>query len=191
MVEPEHRRTVEPVYRQALLGEVRQILDAVPHEDLAIQWDVAVEVAFLESGGTALGGWAGPHDNLFEQIITSLTGLGDAVPADVELGYHLCYGNSRGKRFLEPKDTSLLVDVANALTGRVARQIDFLHLPVPQDRTDHEYFAPLTGLDLDDGTDLYLGLVYPADGVEGARRRIDPALVRDLLWLHRRVYEQV
>ncbi|GAA2340007.1 hypothetical protein OKJ48_22465 [Streptomyces kunmingensis] len=210
-VEPEHRETVEPVYRRALLGDLRRILDEIPHEDLAIQWDVAVEVALLESEGAALGGWAGPKAGLFDQIMSSLVGLGDAVPSDVQLGYHLCYGNSKGKRFVEPKDTSLLVEMANALTERVARPIDFLHMPVPQDRTDPEYFAPLADLSSGDVTDLYLGLVYLVDGVEGAHRRIraartvrenfgiatdcglgrtEPAVVRDLLQLHRRVHEQ-
>jgi hypothetical protein len=38
-----------------------------------------------------------------------------------------------------------------------------LHLPVPKDRTDDAYFAPLKGLQLAAGTQLYLGLLHEDD----------------------------
>ncbi|MEU0640439.1 hypothetical protein ABZ338_29925 [Streptomyces albidoflavus] len=210
LIEPTARAVVEPVYHQALLAELEEILARIPHEDLAIQWDVAVEIAFLESSGRMLGGWWGPQDDLFEQITERLAVLGDTVPADVELGYHLCYGNSHGKPFAEPKDSSLLVEVASDLQARLRRDLDFLHLPVPRDRDDEAYFAPLAELSLPQSADLYLGLLHLHNGLEGARKRIaaagsvlprfgiathcgmgrmDPATVEDLLALHRSVLE--
>jgi hypothetical protein len=52
--------------------------------------------------------------------------------------------------------------------------VDFLHLPVPRDRDDDGYFAPLRSLRLPEGSRLYLGLIHHADA-EGDRRRIDTA----------------
>jgi hypothetical protein len=48
-------------------------------------------------------------------------------------------------------------------------------MPVPKDRDDEAYFAPLNGLRLRDGAQLYLGLVHFGDGVEGATRRMKAA----------------
>jgi len=46
----------------------------------------------------------GRADALVE-VTERLLGLGEAVPETVELGYHLCYGDSRHKHFKEPTDT--------------------------------------------------------------------------------------
>ena len=54
------------------------------------------------------------------------------------------------------------------------RRMDFLHLPVPKDRTDDAYFAPLGDLRLPTETALYLGLIHHADGA-GDRVRIAAA----------------
>ena len=40
---------VEPVYEQALFSAIRRIQDSVPHEDLAIQVDLAADTAFWEN----------------------------------------------------------------------------------------------------------------------------------------------
>jgi ubiquinone/menaquinone biosynthesis C-methylase UbiE len=48
-------------------------------------------------------------------------------------------------------------------------------MPVPHDRDDDAYFAPLSDLRLPGETELYLGLLHPADGEDGARRRIAAA----------------
>ena len=48
-------------------------------------------------------------------------------------------------------------------------------MPVPRERDDTEYFAPLADLKLQDGTELYLGLAHQTGGKDGTRRRIDAA----------------
>jgi len=49
---------------------------------------------------------------------------------------------------------------------------NWIHLPVPRERDDAAYFAPLRGLKRASGTELYLGLVHFTDGLAGARRRL-------------------
>ena len=48
-------------------------------------------------------------------------------------------------------------------------------MPVPRERDDDPYFAPLQNLAQQDGTELYLGLVHLSDGIDGARRRMAAA----------------
>jgi hypothetical protein len=160
---------VEPAYETAMFAELDRIAAAIPHDELAIQWDVAVEFGILEDA--AFRGSA----EIKQGIIDRLIRLGERVPEDVELGYHLCYGDAGHKHFKEPEDTSKLVEVANAISAGAKRPINWIHLPVPRNRTDEAYFAPLRNLKLHPETELYLGLVHYTDGVEGTRKRIEAA----------------
>ncbi|MEX2126629.1 MAG: hypothetical protein WD871_00090 [Xanthobacteraceae bacterium] len=166
---PAQRLEVEAPYERRMLAEVDEIANAIPCSELAIQWDTAHEVQNLDGGR--------PHwfDNAEQGILDRLVRLGDRVPQEVELGYHLCYGDFMHKHFIEPKDMGLMVRLANKLSGRVRRQIDWIHMPVPRSRTDEAYFAPLHDLKRKPGTQLYLGLIHYADGVEGTLRRLEVA----------------
>ena len=110
-----------------------------------------------------------------EALVASIVRISEPIPADVELGLHLCYGDPGHKHVVEPKDTGLMVEFANRLSAEIKRPIAWLHLPVPRDRDDVAYFTPLRGLKLHRETGLYLGLVHLTDGVAGARRRLERA----------------
>ena len=163
------QQAVAPVYEAALLGELGQILAAIPHDALAVQWDIATEMSWWERVYPA------PFADLEAGVIDHLVRLGRAVPDDVDLGIHLCYGSMNNRHWKEPADTANLVAVANRLAGALDRRIDWLHLPVPIARRDDAYFAPLKNLKLDPATELYLGLLHLDDGVAGARARIAAA----------------
>ncbi|GHO49618.1 hypothetical protein [Ktedonospora formicarum] len=166
-VEPEDQGKIDPIYTVALLAELNDILATVPHDELAIQWDVATEFLLLEKAG-------GPGYTYFlkeqTEILPRLIELGKQVPAQVEVGYHLCYGDAGHKHFVEPKDTTLLVEVANGIAAGLERDLNWIHMPVPRNRTDEEYYQPLRNLKLHPETRLYLGLVHfePGDQVEEA-----------------------
>lgn len=168
-VAPEAQEALEPAYTARLLAELDEILAAIPADRLAIQWDAAIEFAVLEGLLTA------PDPDPEVGIIERLVRLGDRVPAAVELGYHLCYGDAGHQHFTQPGDTGTLVRVANALAMGLARPLTWLHLPVPRERTDDAYYAPLRDLRLPPDTQLYLGLLHLTDGEEGARARIAAA----------------
>jgi hypothetical protein len=167
-VSPSSLAAYLPVYERSILVALQQIVDGIPHEDLSIQWDVCQEVLIFEHYF--------PHRPVSyeDDIFAELARLGDAVPDAVECGYHLCYGSPRDAHLVMPKDTGVLVEIANGLIGKLGRRLDFLHLPVPQDRSDPAYFAPLADLRLPTGTTLYLGLIHLDDPV-GDRARIDAA----------------
>jgi hypothetical protein len=170
---PEDAPKIEPAYERAMLREVETIAAAIPRHDLAIQWDVCIEMIM----------WDGRMPNMprfpgIEQAFAArFARLAAAVPADVELGFHLCYGDLDAKHFIEPQDTSRIVELANLIAANAKRPISWLHLPVPIGRDDDAYFAPLEKLALGPatGTEIYLGLVHAKDGVAGAMRRIAAA----------------
>jgi len=167
----EARPAVLRAYEQAMLREVAAICDAIPHRDLAIQWDVCIEMVIWDGGYHSIPSFPG-MEKVFGE---SFARLGGAVPPDVELGFHLCYGDLDAAHFVEPRDATKMVELAHLVRDSVKRPIEWLHMPVPIARSDDAFFAPLADLALPRGTELYLGLVHAGDGVEGTRRRMEAA----------------
>ena len=168
---PKDALAVEPSYEAAMLREVHAVCRAIPHQDLCIQWDICIEMVMWD------GQWQfirNPFEDLRAELISRSNRLAAAVPADVELGFHLCYGDWEAKHFVEPKDATKLTEFANMLQEAVTRPITYVHMPVPINRSDNAYFEPLRGLQLSPATEIYLGLVH-ADGVAATGNRIAAA----------------
>ena len=161
---PADRPKLLPPLTRHFIGEVAKIAAALPNDRIAIQWDVCQEVLAWEGYYEP-----GPVDFRTETIDV-LAQIGDAVPAAIELGYHLCYGSPADEHMVQPKDAGIMVEIVNAVATRVGRPIQFFHLPVPKGRTDDAYFAPLEKLKLGAGTDLYLGLIHHNDAEGDAKR---------------------
>jgi hypothetical protein len=62
------------------------------------------------------------------------------------------------------------VELANLIARSVQRPVAWVHMPVPIDRADDAFYAPLENLQLGTGTELYLGLVHARDADGTARR---------------------
>ncbi len=165
---PSDRPKLLPPLTQHFISEIRKIAKALPNDRIAIQWDVCQEVLAWENYYDK-----GPVDFRTETVDV-LTQIGDAVPAGIELGYHLCYGSPADEHMVLPKDSGIMVELTNAVAARVKRPIEFVHMPVIKSRTDDAYFAPLKGLKLGAGTELYLGLIHHNDA-EGDKARLAAA----------------
>jgi SAM-dependent methyltransferase len=167
-VDPEHQAQLEPIYEASVLAELDRILTVVPHDQLAVQWDARVEFAMLEGFTPA---W---FTEIRAGILERLLRLSTRVPSDVELGFHLCYGDEAHGHFVELADSRKLVEIANALAASLSRPLNWIHMPVPSDPADG-YYAPLGTLRLHPQTELYLGLIDLRGGADAARERIAAA----------------
>jgi hypothetical protein len=166
---PEQRGALEHAYETALLAEVDRVAATIPHAELAIQWDCAHDMQAYDGAREA---WFSDKQS---EIEARLIRVGEHVPADVELGYHFCYGSFGGKHFVEPKDMAAMVRLANAISGGLRRPLGWFHMPVPVERSDDAYFAPLVDLRLRPNCRLYLGLIHDTDGLAGTLARISTA----------------
>jgi methionine synthase II (cobalamin-independent) len=165
---------VDPTYNDALMREIDKLAAAIPHEDLTIQFDVASAVfARLQRGET--GVYGDSKAAMQEKFAAILAGLANRVPADIPVLFHFCYGDSNHRHVVEPTDMGDMVDMATRLNAKVKRPINLIHMPVPRDRSDDAYFAPITKLQLRPETTLALGLVHHTDGLEGTTRRMATA----------------
>jgi hypothetical protein len=165
---------LDPVYNAAVKREIDKLAAAIPHDQLAIQFDVASAVfARLQRGDVS--SYGSNRAEMLDAFSGILAGLADRVPPGIELMFHFCYGDSNHRHVIEPADMADMVELANRLTASIRRPIDLIHMPVPRDRSDDSYFAPLKALALAPSTELCLGVVHYTDGVAGTRKRLAAA----------------
>lgn len=166
---PSDRAAVLPGLTRHFIGEVEKIAAALPHDRLALQWDVCQEVLAWE-------GYYEPGPVEFRaETVSALREIGDAVPQDIELGFHLCYGSPADEHLVQPEDGAILVAIANAVTADLGRNIEFFHFPVPRARSDDAYFEPFADLDVGEQTERYFGLIH-YDDARGDAARLATAL---------------
>jgi hypothetical protein len=162
-----------PIAAAALWREIEEILASIPARDLTIHLDIAME-AEKEEYLRRPDAFDTPVQTTFywthAQMADAAAALANRLPADVELGFHICsiwhHWPDSGQ------DNAVLVDTANALTQRIHRAIGYIHIPVIPEHNTAEHYAPFKHLQLHPETKLYLGLVNLADGLEGGRRRM-------------------
>jgi len=89
--EPGDLEKIRPGYEDAVMGELETILEKIPGDDLAIQWDCATE---LQDAYGAVDGL--DPDDMIERKVAQFRRLCPVIPAEVGLGFHLCFGTLGG-----------------------------------------------------------------------------------------------
>lgn len=158
--EPGDLDKIKPGYLDAVEAELRTIIDAIPAEDLAIQWDCATEL--MDAYGALEG--VDPAA-LAERNMAQFQRLCPLIPEYAGLGFHLCFGTLGGWPRFAPDDLGGAVKMANMLVDQAGRRVDWLHLPV-LDTVEDAFFAPLADLE-PGGARVYLGLIHNMDGLAG------------------------
>jgi hypothetical protein len=150
--DPDDLARVRPGYEEAIAAELDAILEAIPHEDLAIQWDMAWEV---NATTNPPAGYPGEAD--IATHVAAVGRLSKKLPGEVALGFHFCFGTFGGWPRFEPKDLGSVVALVNAAVAATGRRVDWVHIPA-LDRTDDAFYAPLARLKI--GARVYLGLIH-------------------------------
>lgn len=145
---------VEPAYESRLLEEIDEIASVIPHDELAIQWNLATELSIIEGRRPV------HFDQIWNGVLDRTVRAAERVPEDVELGLHFCFRDFEFNDFPLPADFDRIVDLANGLSALVGRSIDWIHFPVPKHTREASFFAPLDRLTLRDETQLFLGVIH-------------------------------
>lgn len=162
---------VAEAYEEAMRRELKRLYEAIPADDLVIQWDICFEVLDLER----LFQWT-PERGAWKRFIDPVKHVSKMVPQGVIAGYHLSYGTLGGWPMKEASDMALSVRMANAIAKETSRRIDYFHIAGPRpNRSDEDaFFKPLKNLKVGTAR-VYLGLIHDADGVEGMQLRASHA----------------
>jgi hypothetical protein len=166
-VSPVGRKDYLRAYERSLLNALRRIIGTIPHSELSIQFDVCQEVLLFENYFPVR------EQDYRAAVFEQFARLGAAVPADVELGFHLCYGSPGDQPLLRLADARALAELMNGIADSVPRPVEFIHIPVPR-QADEAFYKPLTDWRRQPRTRLYLGLLQ-FDDEAGNRVRIDQA----------------
>lgn len=145
-----------PGYQEALGAEIDKIVEKIPNDDLAIQWDCANEVQDVYG---AVPGF--PKEGAIERNVAQFRDLSARIPERVALGYHFCFGTLGGWPRFQPADLAETVDLANAVVEASGRRVDWIHIPVLDD-VGESFFVPLADLK-PRGARVYLGVIHNMD----------------------------
>jgi hypothetical protein len=171
-------------YNDAVRRELEDLAASIPHRDLAIQWDLARETMMIEGAKFSF-----PDDQLsripadpMERYCRALSELCPAIPADVWLGLHVCYGSLKhqpggspdGAHAVGIKDLSVGVSMSNEGSAAAGRRVDYVHMPVQLSDFSDNHYAPLGRLEIGSAR-VYLGVIDPTDGLSAALQRIEIA----------------
>lgn len=166
--DPDHLTRVVPGFNAALRAEVAEIVNHIPATELAIQWDLAIEnrlIQFFLADGDVEGARAEAR-----RLAEPATEICEAIPADVMMGYHSCYGTLNGWPSRQPADTTGTVLLLNAVCRASERRVDFVHFPTIA-ATDDDYFKPLADLDIGKAR-AFVGAIHHMHGPEGLRAQL-------------------
>ena len=151
--EPGDIAKIRPGFEDALAAELAVIVQRIPAEDLAIQWDMAWELlaVYGQPGMPASEAEAETH-------VAPVHRLSALLPDEAALGFHFCFGTFGGWPAFAPADLGRAVDLINATVAGAGRRTDWVHIPA-LDRTDAGFYAPLERLDAR-GARVYLGMIH-------------------------------
>ena len=173
--DPDDHAKIIPGVSLAFRAEIEKMVDKIPANELAIQWDLAVENRYLEAQLEKGGPEAGRREA--ERVMEPAKAICPFIPPEVDLGYHSCFGTLNGWPSRQP--TSLLgtVLLLNAAVAASGRKVQFLHFPTTGS-VEEFFFSPLAGLKTA-GARVYVGAIHHLHGEGGLRRQLQ--LVRKYL----------
>jgi hypothetical protein len=169
--DPDDRARVIPGITAAFRAEVEKMVELIPPEELAIQWDLAVENRLIET--TLAQGGRASAERLAAEMLAPAAEIAAAIPPATALGYHACFGTLSGWPSRQPADISGCVMLLNAAVAQSGRRVDFLHLPTLGSAED-AFLAPLRELRAD-GAKTYLGAIHHMHDRAGLRRQLETA----------------
>src|SRR5882757_3477840 len=94
--QPAAETVLEDAYERAMRHELERIYQGVPHDELAVQWDMCLELLMVE--GVGRPPW---FPDIWAGVLDRARRLAGLVPEDVQLGLPLCYGDYAHRRSVD------------------------------------------------------------------------------------------
>ncbi len=160
---------IAPGMTRALRAEVDNIGSLIPPDELAIQWDLAIENRRIEAKLVA-----GDPDGAWEEakvVAAPMEEVNAGLPDEVHVGLHSCYGTVNGWPSRQPGDIRGTVLLLNAHAAAAGRRTDFVHFPTVK-AADDAWFNPLADLNVGDAR-IYVGAIHHLHGEAGLRAQLD------------------
>ena len=127
---------IDPIYNEAVKREIDMIADNHParRAEVSSTWPRPYSPSSDQPSG-----YGRTKAQMLETFGTIVTDLGNTVPADVELLYHFCYGDSDHRHVVEPTDMGDMVELANRVSRSIRRPVALIHAGAAQSQHDDGY----------------------------------------------------
>ncbi len=102
-VQDDLHQSIDPIFNDALLREIDKIGAAIPHDELAIQFDIASAV-FARLERNVPNSYGQSKEEMQETFAGIVIRLASHIPADIDLMFHFCYGDAGHRHVIEPTD---------------------------------------------------------------------------------------
>jgi hypothetical protein len=159
---------VVPGLTEAFRAEVANMVGRIPNDELAIQWDLALENRFterhLERGDVEAARAEAAR------MTAPLRELSSVIPEEVALGFHSCFGTIDGWPSRQPVDVTGTVLLLNAAAAAAGRRVDWVHFPTVAS-SEEAWFRPLEDLDVGDAR-VYVGAIHHLHGPGGIEAQL-------------------
>jgi hypothetical protein len=169
--DPADHPKVVPGVTAAFRAEIAKMVELMPPDELAIQWDLAVENRLVDTALAQQGQAAA--EALAARLAAPAAEIAPHIPEAAALGYHGCFGTLSGWPSRQPPNLAGTVILLNAMIAASGRRVDFLHFPTLSS-ADDAFFAPLAQLK-SDGARVYLGAIHHMHDADGLRGQIRAA----------------
>jgi hypothetical protein len=153
---------VVPGFTDALQAEVAKIVELIPNDDLAIQWDLAIENRLVD---VAMESGIDAAKKEAARVCAPAHAVCSDLPKAVHLGHHMCFGTLSGWPSRQPPSLAGAVTLSNAAVAASGRSVEFLHIPM-LGSADDAFFAPLAELN-HEGARVYMGAIHHLHGAGG------------------------
>ncbi len=156
-------------FRQATLREIREI-HRLGGEDVVFQIEIPAELAFVARVPPPV------RRAMANYLARGIARLVRLSPAGARFGLHLCLGDMNHRALATMPDTMPVVLLANAIIKAwpAGRSLEFVHAPFAaaeiEPRTDPEWYAPLTRLNIPAATRFAAGFVHEDQDLEVQRQ---------------------
>ncbi len=159
---------VIPGATEAFSAEISEMCRQIPSDDLAIQWDLAIENRFIEPL-LAMGNEREARA-MARRMAEPMAEICKVIPAGVLLGHHSCFGTLNGWPSRQPPSLAGTALVLNEFIAAGARPVHFLHFPTVGVNTD-DFFAPLADIDVGNAR-VYVGAIHHMHGSGGMKAQL-------------------
>ncbi|MFM9888479.1 MAG: hypothetical protein ACKVQT_36100 [Burkholderiales bacterium] len=167
--DPADHAKIVPGVTDAFRAEIDMMVDKIPPEELAIQWDLAIENRYVEAKLASEGEAAAKREA--ERLLEPARAICPNIPQAVALGYHSCFGTLNGWPSRQPSSLAGTVLLLNAAVAASGRATDFLHFPTVGS-AEEAFFSPLAGLK-SGGARVYVGAIHHLHGPGGLKRQLE------------------
>ena len=153
-VPPEEVEAALSRLESAFIAEFTMLLSSLPADQLTLQWSASGELRLWETRGRNIAS----RSSLPQRVLQGFWTLAQALPANLELGFHYCRRDAFSADAAAVADLGQVSRLIGATLSALDRPLGYVHVNVPMRLADLGAFESLLNLVHWPDLEVHLGL---------------------------------